>query len=1537
MPTVYVYDETRVDYFITEDFGSISGPEAVIESIDLGNVSQLADPVEFDALQFNINDYGFVTRVADVLPFGSVSISGTTKTTKAFVPAISGPILVTGTGKESRTRSTWIGSGTLFEIGGGLERLVIPDFGAAGPSPTITGQAVESNIVNYKGDKVQFTLSSSAQTREFNVYPVFSTATFTVTGGTSQEYPNEYIQSIVQEQLVGKSQNSISYKYALTEIIPFDEEDWGLLSDLNGSSFDNSAVSFDSTSTTESAFSDALVVEYVNLGTIIDTPTEFEDYGIVSTSYKFGGINTTKKSAYGIKGTYSKSFDYIGSGSLHVDPSPTTQDLSTDRSRSFKGSGSINLNGQLGLGQAPQHRVFGLEGKFTISGACTQRFIPRPVRGSGISIFSSESRYRKVLNPRENTQLFQIYGYVDNVKTIFYPSRNTLNLKLSGQATRLQLFKSYKGSDRLKFSGELTTKDVRFAPHWRSPLERDGYIEPVDYGFINELPTEPNEDWGWVRDIPLSIAGGAGMDFGYIIPLFRAITLVGIGAESFVRDTYRASGTLTVSDPAYVTPTFAFKSSGKSGIATHNTGFFFSGELWLSQAPQHTVFGIGDYIVLSGSKTESFVKSNYDGSGTISISGAYENLQFTSGAGEQTVLTTISGSSDTKFAPHISGSGSITLTQGREEGQTYLRIITTGTNIPPSLFSIYNLDGSIQEKNTESYNESAILEGDPSPEDYGLLAEFPSYGFDLTYLGAGSGGLTETFDDESATYDQDIINGSKFSDDLLGGGLLPTFDKNDQYPIDYSSVNASEDYGLVGNNIVGGAPSYDRFLYPNYTGFSDQENIDKGYEDLGFIADSYTKSAQYPFGKITLAQPAFANISRVIPKYPGLGTLVVSSSAIEKFVTGDSSTQLFAIGGSGTEAYSAQTPENTQLFEYSGTRDSESTSVVEIGTGSIAISDTLVEKVTFTEVRSGIITISDSAIESFVANPPENTELFQIYGAYQDLKFVSANVAEKATLRLLGELNHPEIDYTPHYGIERNIGIETGFILVPGGAGGEYGDPGITTTRFLPKYPGGYAGGGTAGPIKLSDKAIARTNAPIITDGTIYILGIGTAANGDLDGVEIGATWRVIPASITAGRPGLISIKGNALTREIQIYASYGDLRTPGTSGVITISTEKRKTEEKSVFRYNVSGGQISISGSRENERKTKAYRGRGTLFTVSSGTPSRTKSFTGSGSINITGSARYKVSSIGVADTVLFTISGSAKKSVRLTTDFGGTLRLSGTVGNIGDPIRTKSFKGSGKYSTLSGASWSRTRPSAATTVLVQVGGSAKTREIQVYGYYGDLKDPGTSGTITIYGQLTHPQIDFTPAYKASGLFTISGVTKPIAIRRILDIGGTVNISGSATTKFVSQAGESTVLFRILGSANTRELNVYQGYQTTGLFTISGISTNREIQVYGYYGDQKNPGTSGVITISGRTLVHPEVRYIPSPDGSGTIFVRGSAQPRRIYPNYPGFGTLFTLSSVKESYTRTTYIGIGNVTLSSNALTELTEFEEPRTYVVII
>ena len=74
-------------------------------------------------------------------------------------------------------------------------------------------------------------------------------------------------------------------------------------------------------------------------------------------------------------------------------------------------------------------------------------------------------------------------------------------------------------------------------------------------------------------------------------------------------------------------------------------------------------------------------------------------------------------------------------------------------------------------------------------------------------------------------------------------------------------------------------------------------------------------------------------------------------------------------------------------------------------------------------------------------------------GGYTDLSWICCTIFQEGNfMRLSGELTHPDIDYTPHYGIDRNIGIETGLTISPGSSGGEYGDPGIVTTRFIPKY-----------------------------------------------------------------------------------------------------------------------------------------------------------------------------------------------------------------------------------------------------------------------------------------------------------------------------------------------------------------------------------------------------------------------------------------------------------------------------------------------------
>ena len=47
------------------------------------------------------------------------------------------------------------------------------------------------------------------------------------------------------------------------------------------------------------------------------------------------------------------------------------------------------------------------------------------------------------------------------------------------------------------------------------------------------------------------------------------------------------------------------------------------------------------------------------------------------------------------------------------------------------------------------------------------------------------------------------------------------------------------------------------------------------------------------------------------------------------------------------------------------------------------------------------------------------------------------------TITILGELTHPDIDYTPHYGIEKNIGIGTTGIQISG-----------TTSAFIYNHDG---------------------------------------------------------------------------------------------------------------------------------------------------------------------------------------------------------------------------------------------------------------------------------------------------------------------------------------------------------------------------------------------------------------------------------------------------------------------------------------------------
>ena len=119
------------------------------------------------------------------------------------------------------------------------------------------------------------------------------------------------------------------------------------------------------------------------------------------------------------------------------------------------------------------------------------------------------------------------------------------------------------------------------------------------------------------------------------------------------------------------------------------------------------------------------------------------------------------------------------------------------------------------------------------------------------------------------------------------------------------------------------------------------------------------------------------------------------------------------------------------------------------------------------------------------------------------------------------------------------------------------------------------------------------------------------------------------------------------------------------------------------------------------------------------------------------------------------------------------------------------------------------------------------------------------------------------------------------------------------------------------------------------GLHSL-GIGDTRKITVYGYYGDDKDPGTSGTFTFSNTPLVHPEVDYTPH-SHRGVINFTGGVAVKRTFPEVVGSGSLFGFGTKDETYARTTYVGIGVAGFFGAAFTETVAFEPSRVYVTII
>ena len=600
---------------------------------------------------------------------------------------------------------------------------------------------------------------------------------------------------------------------------------------------------------------------------------------------------------------------------------------------------------------------------------------------------------------------------------------------------------------------------------------------------------------------------------------------------------------------------------------------------------------------------------------------------------------------------------------------------------------------------------------------------------------------------------------------------------------------------------------------------------------------------------------------------------------------------------------------------------------------------------------SGTLRFNESTVgatEKVSFNPPENNQLYSISGSSVE-KFV-AQTPEDTILFTTGGvgLTKQEWNYG-YYGDDNDPGT-SGIVTLGAGS---------VPTNVV--FSADWNGTGSLFGFGEKDESITwsynKSSVGFGTEDWGYVYDQAAPINWGFITDPVGGTdqnWGLITETDLVKRPfGTIffdqTTEGE--TRLLYLYEVTG----AGTSGGITISGRPLVHPEVDYTPHygidkNIGIGTtgIQISGEIEDPIRTFSHVGLGTLFTTQGAAESITwDPPAGTVLYDFSGTSLEKLSAQTPEGTVNVVISGvgTDEKFTAREVGVASTITLTGTLVEK----QTDDYVGSG---------------------IATISGAAATREIQNYGYYGDDRDPGTSGIVTVFGELNHPDIDYTPHYgidKNIGIgttgilfsigpagFDIAG--NPIGGRYYSPIypgnAGGVEGPGSPgigtfrlnddqgltiTRALLPYFGGGTI--NVTGIASEAYGNQVDDDVTTALFGISGVGSCREIANYGYYGDDRDPGTSGIITISTQTAEMVERRtfdYV----GSGTGTFSGSASDIKLTDSYIGSGSLFVTGGSAESrtadpadgtvlytfsgegsqsYQRAPVIGTGVITLSND------------------
>jgi len=1473
--TVYVYslDNPEVNNpYSTEDYGSISTVSASSE--DIGAVSD-ANPT----FNFTEDDWYSITISESLIAYGSIGTLNTSQLSASYNYTSSGILFEFTT--QTITENivfTWVGNGTVFEIGNGLERTVNAylSSGTLRLDTTVAETALESITISPVGDTTLYTITGNYTGLQFIAQIPENTQLFSISGVAIENDTESYVGS-GNIQIFGSAEESfVTANYTGSgTLFSLDTAEESITYDYNEFSIEAGFVDYGSIID----LSDELPGDY---GQVSETPNpQIGDYAFIVDSvtpvvYPFGGMSLSGSAICSanyrlyIDGTaiVRASYSEVVSGSIILSTSALESET-----ESYVGVGTLTFSGtslEAFSAQTPEDTQL-----FSISGVAVESETESYV-GVGTLTLSGTALEIDVDSYPPNTQLFSISGVAVESETESYvgvgtatfsgtaleaysaqtpedfvlytfsgvaiesysanPPENTQLFSISGLAVEKNT-ESYVGIGTLFEFGQLV-ESVTYDYNESSIIEG-----ALDYGLIIHNPTEQPADYGNVYLSPTGLT----LDFGEVSAV----------VPSLIGELVYPFGQINV----------------VNGFSPQDTEAYPGGP------------GVG--------KSWSFTRKGYIGDTALySISGiascqeiaVYQDF-VTSGLFTITNTSIIHPFVD--YTPHY----------GIEKN---IGIGTTGIQISGELLHP-NIDYT------------------------------PHYGIEKN-IGIGTTGIQisgTALEAYSAQTPEDLV--------------LYTF-----------SGTALEAYS---------AQTPEDFVLYTFSGVAVEKNTESyvGLGTLTFSGVAIEKDVDSYVGLGTLTFSGIA-IEKDVDSYVGLGNLTLSGTALEAYsAQTPENTQLFSISGVALEAYSAQIPENTQLFTISGTAlEAYSAQTPEdfvlytfsgvavekdvdsyVGLGTLTFSGIAIEKDVDSYVGLGTLTFSGTALEAYSAQTPENTQLFSISGVA--LEAYSAQTPENTQLfSISGELLHPNIDYTPHYGIEKNIGIGTTGIKFGIGVGtapdseGNLRDAKTYSNRYPinDKVPG--TGIGTFTFDQTNNTAKYSPLTPYSGTGLFNVITGFSPQDTEAypGGPGVGKSWSFARSSYITS--GIVTIPGNALTRPVRTFTYSG-------SGNATISQQTTPTLERQTDNYKGSGS-ITLSAGADKIIRKILINGKGTLFVIS-GISETLESISAQIPDNtvlyqFTSSASESLSSIPPTDQPILSINGAASdESITISevgtgvipVDVFGVAAVSAYTPSISNTVLFKFTQHTSDvlYDSCDNEELTCDHQDAANvvfvanpvenTILFTLSGIASTKEIATYSYIG-------VGVESIFG--SYQSVKFGSSEIGFGTIFINSSSIEKDKNAYNGSGGLFVLSGSSKVYSV-QTPKSTILIKINGYATTK---IELEYTVVGIgeINLSGTSSTRKISTYPQIG-------FGSITLSGE-LLHPNIIFLPAYKAVGSINIISSSDDSLVKNYKNTSGSLFGFSSGFESFSKSTYIGFGTIYIQEISGTTVNNpFQIPRTYVVII